>query len=289
MPPAPLAALLESGRARLADDLLPGRLHVPGALRPYALALLAEGPPLLVVVPTERDAEEAVDGLAAFLGEEAVAAFPAWETLPYERLSPQPATVGTRLRVLDRLRGGDDRAAALRAVVAPVRALLQPMDPRLAGREPVRLDAGYAGGLDGLVESLASLGYTRTTLVERRGEFAVRGGIVDVFPSAEDHPVRVEFWGDDVDSLRSFAVADQRTIAVRRHVTVDAARELVVDAETAATARLLAGRAPALADQLRLLADGVAFEGMEALVTAIHPAPAHLPDFFPAGAGSAVV
>ncbi|MDP8977219.1 MAG: transcription-repair coupling factor, partial [Actinomycetota bacterium] len=230
-----------------------------------------------------------VDGLAAFLGGAAVAGFPAWETLPYERLSPQPATVGARLRVLDRLRKAGDRAAAPRAVVASVRALLQPMDPRLVEREPVRLDAGYAGGLDGLVESLASLGYTRTTLVERRGEFAVRGGIVDVFPTAEDHPVRVEFWGDDVDSLRSFAVADQRTVDVREHVTVDAARELVIGAETAATARLLTGRASALADELRMLADGVAFEGMEALVTAIHPAPAHLPDFFPAGAGVAVV
>ncbi|MDP9406074.1 MAG: transcription-repair coupling factor, partial [Actinomycetota bacterium] len=116
-----------------------------------------------------------------------------------------------------------------------------------------------------------------------------RGGIVDVFPTAADHPVRVEFWGDDVDSLRAFAAASQRTLDTVDAVVVDAARELVLDAETAGTARLLAARIPALAEPLALLADGVAFEGMESLVTAIHPAPAYLPDFFPTDAGVVVV
>jgi transcription-repair coupling factor (superfamily II helicase) len=288
MPPtskAPLAALLAPGRATLTEDLLPGELQVGPAMRAYTLALLAEqAAPLLVVVPTEKDADALCDGLAAFAGEEAVGHFPPWETLPHERLSPQAATVGQRLRVLDRLRAGD-----LQIVVAPVRALLQPMDPRLAEREPIRLEPGYAGGLDGLVDALAALGYTRTPLVERRGEFAVRGGLVDVFPSAADHPVRVEFWGDEVDEMREFAAADQRALGTIDGMAVDAARELVLDAETAATAKLLADRIPALAEQLSLLADGIAFEGMESLVTAIHPAPAYLPDFFPAGAGMAVV
>jgi transcription-repair coupling factor (superfamily II helicase) len=282
--PAPLHALL--ARAQPALDLEPGEIVAAPATRALTAALLAErASPLLVVVPTERDAESLVDDLAAFLGAHAVAHFPAWETLPHERLSPQPATVGQRLRVLDRLRKGGE----LSAVVAPVRALLQPMDPRLGEREPIRIAPGYDGGLDGLVDALAGLGYTRTTLVEHRGEFAVRGGIVDVFPSAADHPVRVEFWGDEVDSIREFAAVDQRTLEPLERVDVDAARELVLDAETADTARLLAKRIPALADQLQLLADGVAFEGMEALVTAIHPAPAYLPDFFPPAGGFVVI
>jgi transcription-repair coupling factor (superfamily II helicase) len=289
-PRGPLAAALEPGRDAFTDELAPGELQVGPAMRGYALALLSErARPLLVIVPTEKDAEATVDGLAAFLGGDAVAAFPPWETLPHERLSPQAATVGQRLRVLDRLRRRDDGDTPLAAVVAPVRALLQPMDPRLSEREPVRLGPGYAAGLDALVDSLASLGYTRTSLVEQRGEFAVRGGIVDVFPAAADHPVRVEFWGEEVDELREFAAADQRALGTLERVAVDAARELVLDAETAATAKLLAEQVPALADQLRLLADGVAFEGMESLVTAIHPAPAYLPDFFGDGAGMAVV
>jgi len=283
---APLGALLAVGREQFAEELYPGEVAVGPAMRAYALALLAErAAPLLVVVPTDRDAEAVTDALAAFLGADAVVAFPAWETLPHERLSPQAATVGQRLRALDRLRTDD----GVEAVVAPVRALLQPMDPRLMEREPVRLDATYQGGLDGLVESLAQLGYTRTPMVEQRGEFAVRGGIVDLFPSAADHPVRVEFWGDDVDSVRAFAVADQRSLETVERIAVDAARELVLDAETADTARMVAKRVPELADQLQQLADGVAFEGMESLVTAIHPTPAYLPDFFPDTAGMAVV
>ncbi|MGH8907154.1 MAG: transcription-repair coupling factor [Egibacteraceae bacterium] len=279
----PLAALLAPGREPLEDLAIPGPVRVAPPLRAYALALIAERrAPLLVVTPTERDAEALAADLGAFLGRTAV--FPPWETLPHERLSPQAATVGERLRVLDRLRAGE-----LNAVVAPVRALVQPMDPRLAEREPVRLDETYAGGLDGLVEQLAALGYTRATLVERRGEFAVRGGLIDVFPSAADHPVRVEFWGDDVDSLRTFAAADQRSLKSVEHVVIDAARELVLDAETVDTARLLAKRVPALAEQFGLLADGVAFEGAEALVTTLHPTPAYLPDFFPPSAGMAIV
>jgi len=286
-PAAPLHGLLAPGRELFADALAPGELAVNPALRAYTLALLAErGAPLLVAVPTDRDVDGTADALRAFLGDAAVAVFPSWETLPHERLSPQPATVGQRLRVLDRLKAAD---TDLRAVVAPVRALLQPMDPRLAEREPIRLAQGWQGGLEDLVTSLAALGYTRTPLVEQRGEFAVRGGIVDVFPSAAECPVRVEFWGDDVDSLRTFSAADQRSLDTLASVDIDAARELVLDDETAATARLVARRLPELADVLGQLADGIAFEGMESLVTALSPAPALLPDFLPDGAGLAVV
>ena len=286
----PLAALLAPGRAALEDIVEPGDIAAGSSLHAYVLALLAtrktsEDAPLLVVVPAEKDAEAVVDDLGAYLGTAAVAHFPPWETLPHERLSPQPSTVGQRLRVLDRLTSGD----ALRAVVAPIRALLQPMDPRLGERRPIRLDAGYNDGLDPLIESLAALGYTRTPMVERRGEFAVRGGLVDVFPTAADHPIRVEFWGDEIESLREFSAATQRTLEAIDAVAIDAARELVLDAETADTARMVAKKVPQLAEPLGLLADGIAFEGMESLVTAIHPAPAYLPDFFPAGAGMAVV
>jgi transcription-repair coupling factor (superfamily II helicase) len=158
-----------------------------------------------------------------------------------------------------------------------------------AEREPVRLDSDYGAGLDALVSSLASLGYTRATLVENRGEFAVRGGLVDVFPATAEHPVRVEFWGDDVDTLRQFSAGDQRSLGPIDGAVVDPVRELVLDEETAQTARALARARPGMASQLEQLADGVAFEGMESLVTAIHPAPAYLPDFFPEHAGTTIV
>jgi transcription-repair coupling factor (superfamily II helicase) len=283
---APLARLTGIVRSAVDPDLLlPGALHVGPALRPVTCALLAGSTrPLVIVTPTARDAEQLVDGLAAFVGVDRVALFPAWETLPHERLSPQPATVGARLRALDRLAAGE-----LDAVVTPVRALLQPMDPRLAERRPIRLSSSYDGGLDHLVRELATLGYVRTTMVGQRGEFAVRGGIVDIFGSSDDHAVRVEFWGDDVDQLRWFGVADQRALEPVDAVDVYAARELVLDDETVGTARALASRVPELADRLGMLADGIVFEGAESLITAMHPAPAWLPELMPSGTGMVLV
>ncbi|CAN5378524.1 transcription-repair coupling factor [soil metagenome] len=301
----PLAALLSRAGEEFDDLAYAGETTVSPALRPYVIAHLARRAhlaaagrprPLLVITPSLTDAEALADDVAAFVGEGAVEVFPPWETLPHERLSPQPSTVGRRLRVLDRLRPTEITArpaespdTPLQVVIAPVRAVLQPMDPRLTERGPLRIASGWDGGLTTLTEQLAALGYTRSSLVTQRGEFALRGGLVDVFPTTSDHPVRIEFWGDDVDGIRTFSAADQRALEVVPAVTIHAARELVLDAETAGTARSLAAVVPALADQLLMLADGVAFEGAEGLVTAIHPTPAHLPDLMPEGTGLVLV
>ena len=143
-----------------------------------------------------------------------MALYPSWETLPHERLSPRSDTVGRRLAVLRRL-GATRRepAARCRVVVAPVRSILQPQVAGLGDLEPVELRPGDERHLDDVVARLSDAAYTRVDLVEKRGEFAVRGGLVDVFPPTEQHPIRVEFWGDEVEEVRSFAVADQRSLA----------------------------------------------------------------------------
>jgi transcription-repair coupling factor (superfamily II helicase) len=274
----PLAGLLDAARELFAEDLNRPVLVAPRAVHAYLLASLAErSTPLLVVTPKLSDAEAVVDDLAAYVGEDRVALFPPWETLPHERLSPQPATVGQRLAVLDRLAYPDGDGLA--AVVAPARAALQPMDPELTARRPLRIDRRYDGGFDPLLGRLVELGYSRTAQVEARGEFAVRGGIIDVFPAGGAHAVRLEFWGDDVESLREFAVADQRSTAEIDAVTVDPAREMVIDSATRQRARELAETVPSLAGELTQLADGLTFEGVESLVTLLHPRPALLPDF----------
>jgi transcription-repair coupling factor (superfamily II helicase) len=284
-----LAAALRPGRAEW-DTTLPGEeLLVAPSARPYTLSLLAErSAPLLVVVPRTSDAEAVADGMAAFLGERRVAVFPAWETLPHERLSPQPRTVGRRLAVLDRLTHPDEHAEPLLAIIAPVRAALQPMAPDLARQRPIVLDDRWEG-FDALIDGLAALGYSRTPQVEARGEFAVRGGIVDVFPSAGDHAVRVEFWGDDIEAIRSFAVGDQRSTGPVERVEVDAARELVLDAELRERARAAIPDWPELTSELDLLAEGQTFEGVESLVTMLTPEPALLVDFLPAAGGIALL
>ncbi len=284
-----LAAALRRGRDRWGDELLGDEVVCPPAVRPYVLSLLAErAAPLLVLVPRTSDADAVADGMGAFLGSERVAMFPAWETLPHERLSPQPRTVGRRLAVLDRLLHPTEHPEPLLAIVAPVRAALQPMDPRLGQQRPVVLDGRWEG-FDALVDGLAALGYSRTPQVEARGEFAVRGGIVDVFPTAGEHAVRVEFWGDEVESLRSFAVADQRSTGKVERVVLDAARELVLDEDLRERARAAVSRFPHLTTELDQLSEGQSFEGVESLSTLLTAEPALLVDFLPSRAGVALV
>jgi transcription-repair coupling factor (superfamily II helicase) len=219
--------------AALADAPRLGRLDLtaPAGLRPFLVdGLVREGRTVLLVTATGRDAEELTEELGMLVDPSAVAHFPSWETLPHERLSPRSDTVGRRLAVLRRLRhpGADAATGILRVVVAPVRSILQPQVSGLGDLEPVELELGDTAELDDVVRRLADAAYTRVDLVEKRGEFAVRGGLVDVFPPTEQHPIRVEFWGDEVEEIRSFAVADQRTIEKVDRLWAPPCRELLL-------------------------------------------------------------
>ena len=119
-------------------------------------------------------------------------------------------------------------------IVAPVRSILQPQVKGLADLAPVELATGATAALDDVVRGLADAAYSRVDMVERRGEFAVRGGIVDVFPPTEEHPLRVEFWGDEVEEIRSFSVADQRTVETLERLWAPPCRELLLTDEVRA-------------------------------------------------------
>jgi len=251
-------------------------LSAPPSLRPFVVAALAARAdvPVLAVTATGREAEDLVAALGSLLpgGVDVVAHYPAWETLPHERLSPRADTVGLRVDVLRRLAHPEtDGRPPLQVVVAPVRSVLQPQVPGLGDLVPVTARVGQEidDGLDGLVERLAGIAYSRVELVEKRGEFAVRGGIVDVFPPTEEHPVRVELFGDEVESVRFFAVADQRSLpsgAARPHgLVAPPCRELLLTPEVRRRAKTLAQEHPALVEILDKIADGTPVEGMEAL------------------------
>jgi hypothetical protein len=181
VPPAlPLTELVGVVAPALALD---GTIQAPVGARVFAAAALAERSPVLAVTATAREAEDLVDELGDIVGSDQVALYPAWETLPHERLSPRSDTVGRRLAVLRRLVHADP--TPVRVVVAPVRSILQPQVRGLADLAPVDVAVGHEFGLDRLVQALADAAYVRVDLVERRGEFAVRGGIVDVFPPTE--------------------------------------------------------------------------------------------------------
>jgi transcription-repair coupling factor (superfamily II helicase) len=172
------------------------------------------------------------------------------------------------LAVLRRL-AHPDEAGSLRVVVAPVRSVLQPQLKGLGDLEPLELRTGETADLEGVVRRLADIAYARTDLVTRRGEFAVRGGILDVFPPTEEHPLRIEFWGDEVEEIRTFAVADQRTIDRVERVWAPPCRELLLTDEIRERAAALAQRHPQLAEMLDKLAAGIPVEGMESLAPAL--------------------
>jgi transcription-repair coupling factor (superfamily II helicase) len=278
--------LIERTAARPAELSLAG----PARARLYVASALARQGHLLVVTATGREADELTTELKGVFGD-AVAMFPSWETLPHERLSPGVDTVGTRLMMLRRLAHPDDDRLGppLHVVVTAVRSLLQPMTPQLGLVEPVTLsvgdDTGIDGGFEGVIARLVELAYTRVDMVGRRGEFAVRGGILDIFAPVGEHPVRVEFWGDEIAEMRMFSVADQRSIP---EINVDtlvavACRELLLTDDVRERAAELAAAQAAgrpteeaaitgsVSDMLAKLAEGIPVDGMEALLPVLLP------------------
>jgi transcription-repair coupling factor (superfamily II helicase) len=239
---------------------------------------------VLAVTATDREADDLGAAAVDLLGRDRVAVLPSWETLPHERLSPRPDTVGRRLSIFRRLA---DPATAPRLVVAAARSLIQPVAPGLGRLDPVELRVGDVVEFDDVLVRLVELAYTRVEMVTARGEFAVRGGIVDVFPPTAEHPVRVEFWGDEVSELRSFAVADQRSVGPVDEVVAPGCRELLLTAEVRQRAAALARtheNNPALRDLLERLAEGIPAEGMESLVPALVGGELELlTDLLPAG------
>ncbi len=147
--------------------------------------------------------------------------------------------------------------------------MLQPQVKGLADLEPVELARGQEVELEDVVNRLAGAAYSRVDLVEKRGEFAVRGGIVDVFPPTEEHPLRVEFFGDEIDEIRAFAVADQRTLEPVERVWAPPCRELLLTDDVRRRAAELGKAHPQLVEITDKLAQGMAVEGMESLSPAL--------------------
>ncbi len=267
----------DSSLAALADRRDTDRLDItaPDAARPFVVTALAQATPapLLVVSANGREADDLTAELRELLDDPAsVAQFPSWETLPHERLSPSADTVGQRLAVLHRLAVPGDHP--LRVIVTTVRSLVQPMAPGLGEVRTIILREGIELDFERLLEDLVEMAYERVDMVGRRGEFAVRGGILDVFPTTADYPVRVEFWGDEISEMRAFSVADQRSQPEvdASVVQIHPCRELVLtDRVRRRAADLAAENAgdASLAEMLTKLSEGIPVEGMEALIPAL--------------------
>jgi transcription-repair coupling factor (superfamily II helicase) len=205
-------------------EALPTRARVSEAALPVLLASLYEKleRPLVCLLPEDTDARDAAEAVAWFLGEERIGFLPSrgvrWES----GLEPPPHLVGERARALDVLaRGG--------LVLASAHALAEPLPPPRTRPEALELAPGHEVGVEGLSETLALAGYERVDRVDDRGQFAVRGGIVDVFPTTGREPLRVEFFGDEVESIRAFSPFTQRALHPVEKCTIYPAVERRLD------------------------------------------------------------
>ncbi|WGW10766.1 transcription-repair coupling factor [Saxibacter everestensis] len=260
-----------AARRGLADGAANGTVSAVPGVWPAVISAWSEDNPQLIVTATGREADDVAAALGQYLDPAGIAIFPSWETLPHERLSPRSDTVGRRLSVLRRLRHPESHQAPLRVVVAPVRAVLQPLVKGLGELEPVSLKIGDERSLTDVAEALANAAYARVDMVERRGEFAIRGGILDIFPPTEPHPLRIEFFGDEVDDIREFSVADQRSLdsAPPSVLWAPPCREILLTDAVRQRAADLLDKFPAAAEMLERLSAGIAVEGMESLAPAL--------------------
>jgi transcription-repair coupling factor (superfamily II helicase) len=202
-----LAELRDSDRLRAFAEALPAAARVSEPALPLLLAALHEevGRGLVLLAPEDADARDAAEAAAWFLGDERVALLPSRGVGWGSGLEPPPHLVGERSRALDVLSQGG-------LVCASAAAVAEALPPVEARPEPIRVGAGVDLSLEALTEALALAGYERVERADERGQFAVRGGLVDVFPTTGREPLRVEFWGDEIEGIRAFSPFTQRAL-----------------------------------------------------------------------------
>ena len=257
-------------KAYPADLLGKKKLNFFAPNRTHAIALAQfikqSKEPVAVIVASGNHAAKLSESLSELVPKLELIEFPSWETLPHERLSPAAETVGKRLKALHRMleiQKGVDHPVAL---LISIRAALQPVMGGLEDHPPFTLIRGNDYLLPELSLKLIELAYERVDMVSRRGEFAIRGGILDVFPTTASHALRLEFFGDQLEDIREFNVSDQRSIASQLDsVDLYAARELIITPSVSQRAREMAGEFPGLNEMLSKIGEGIPVSGMESL------------------------
>jgi transcription-repair coupling factor (superfamily II helicase) len=233
---------------KLLKDLGRGGSHLLGygvsdSQRAYLTAALKSRviPQILVVTADSLEAKKLTEDLTFFLSPEEVAIFPASSVLPYETAARSLEFTAQRLKVMESL-----LLKKPMVVVAPIQALLTKMvAPEIVKRFTIEVKVGDTIPMDHIVSKLSAMGYERVEMIEGRGQFAVRGGILDIYPLTREYPYRLEFFDEEVDSIRQFLPEDQRSIEKLDKIFVGPAREVVYDEDTAKAASI------AIADELK--------------------------------------
>ena len=257
-----LISLIETNSSVVAALKSASKIIAPPPAYSFLLAARAKERPLLVITSSSRGAEDLAHELREL--HSYVLEFPAWETLPHERLSPRSDTVARRIATLNSL---TNLKKDNPIVITPVRGMIHRFIADIS-RVPLRtLEIGQEISLTDLIEHLTLNAYTRTDLVEKRGEFAVRGGIVDVFFPLAIHPIRIDFFGDEIEEMKYFDVADQRTQdPVTEVIEILPCREFILTPEIQKRAAALEEKFPSASEILNKIAAGISCDGMESLI-----------------------
>ena len=262
-----------------------GELICINSMRSLVISRLSQKSPLLVIAPSTRIADELADEIRSYLGD-VVINFPAWETLPHERLSPKSDTVTTRIKALHQI----NSSKPPKVIITSIRGALQPIVGDILQEELIQISNGREISMSVLTKRLSYFGFTRTDLVEKRGDFAVRGGILDLFPSDREHPIRIDFFGDEIEDIQYFLVADQRTYApITNEVIIYPGRELLISEAVQEKAKYLVAEFPQLAEMASKISEGICVEGMESIAALLKPEFKNLLDFLPPNFQVAVI
>lgn len=240
-------------------------------------AIAADKSPVLLVTTSTRRADEITAEIKNLLTNSAVCHFPPWETLPHERLSPKSDTITERFKTLNAITSGSSKV-----VVTSIRALLQPIIKNDLAITKILISKGLDYELETLVRDLTRFGFNRVDLVERRGDFAVRGGIVDIFPADQEHPVRIDYFGDQIDEISFFAISDQRSISAISSLAIYPCREIIIDEKIMLKAQQLGDRYPQLRELTEKITEEIYFEGIESLAAGLIEDYSSLIDYLPA-------
>ncbi|MBU3692382.1 MAG: transcription-repair coupling factor [Candidatus Nanopelagicaceae bacterium] len=247
-------SLLQSENANL--------IAIPSAT-PFLVADQAQEKQVLLVAHSSQRATELAQELAELI--DGVMEFPAWETLPHEKLSPNSDTVARRVQTLLNL----DQA---KVIVTSARALVQPIVSSAIELPILKISRGQEIEFETLISNLVLRAYNRVDMVERRGDFAVRGGIIDVFPPLSAHPVRIEFFGDEIEELKFFEISDQRSFeAINSPLTLIPCREVLITEDVKARAHDLKIKYPELIEMCNKIEEGIYVEGIESLAAVLSP------------------
>jgi len=253
-------SLIEPAQNYLSEN---DNLIAPAAVHGFLAA--TSNTPLLIITTSTRHAEELSQEIGSWIGKDLVVNFPAWETLPHERLSPKADTVTARFKALNKISN-----QKVRVIVCSVRALLQPIISNDLNTSIIKIQQGLNLQMQELMNQLIRFGFSRSDLVERRGDFAVRGGILDIFPADQDHPIRIDFFGDEIEELSYFSISDQRSLEkIKVEVSIYPCREMLIDEKLKQKARTLGKDFPEIKDLTEKICEGILFEGMESLAAGL--------------------